>query len=492
MINIFDFETKEYSTLKDRVRLIESDNNYIYNFETINYKLSENLELLSKNKVVIYWVSRELRVNDNWSLIFASEIAKKTHSQLIVAYYLDDKYYCKNSRNYYFLSKGLIELSDSLKNLRIPFLLIMGTTQEVVSKFKQINPIATITDFYPLNDKRKEKNIVIENVDTVFFEVDSHNIVPTWLASTKEEFGAYTIRPKIKKLLPIYLTDFPKIEKFKSNEQEIFQYHSDVKLMLEANKPLDNLSPSDILISGEKEALKYFDFFKNNRLKAYNTLRNEPSANGQSGLSPYLNYGFLSNQRVAYEINEMPVASTMFEDKEAFLEEQIIRRELSDNHCYYNTNYDKFDGFHNWAKTTLNEHRDDKREYIYSLEQFESAKTHDKAWNAAQKQLTNTGKLQGYMRMYWAKKILEWTDSPETALEIAIYLNDYYALDGRDPNGFVGISWSIGGVHDRAWTERTVFGKIRFMNFAGLKRKYDIEKYINMYLKLDKFSDRLF
>ena len=159
-----------------------------------------------------------------------------------------------------------------------------------------------------------------------------------------------------------------------------------------------------------------------------------------------------------------------------------MRRELSDNYCYYNTKYDSFDGFPDWAKKTLNEHGKDKREYVYSIEEFEKANTHEDLWNAAQQQLVKTGKLHGYMRMYWAKKILEWSESPEEALRISIYLNDKYELDGRDPNGYVGCAWSIGGVHDRAWTERSVYGKIRYMNYNGCKRKFDVESYIKKWL----------
>lgn len=160
----------------------------------------------------------------------------------------------------------------------------------------------------------------------------------------------------------------------------------------------------------------------------------------------------------------------------------IIRRELADNFCYFNKNYDSFDGFHSWAKESLNLHRKDKRDFVYNLEQFELAKTHDDLWNAAQIEMVNTGKMHGYMRMYWAKKILEWSKSPEEAMRIAIYLNDKYELDGRDPNGYAGIAWSIGGVHDRAWFERPVYGKVRYMNYNGCAKKFDVKKYIDKYL----------
>ena len=194
-----------------------------------------------------------------------------------------------------------------------------------------------------------------------------------------------------------------------------------------------------------------------------------------SNLSPYLHFGQISAQRVALIVNGLGNHPSA----ESFLEELIVRRELSDNFCYYNSDYDSFKGFPEWAKKTLNDHKKDEREFVYTLKKFEEAKTHEDLWNAAQMQLVNTGKLHGYMRMYWAKKILEWSKSPEEALKIAIYLNDKYELDGRDPNGYTGCAWAIGGVHDRAWAERPVYGKIRYMNRNGAKRKFDIEKYIS-------------
>ena len=192
-------------------------------------------------------------------------------------------------------------------------------------------------------------------------------------------------------------------------------------------------------------------------------------------ISPYLHFGQISPQRVALEAFKI---SADKKSRDAFLEELIVRRELSDNFCFYNANYDNFEGFPAWAKKTLNEHRNDRRKYLYTPEQFENALTHDELWNAAQMEMVKKGKMHGYMRMYWAKKILEWTESPEQAMKIAVYLNDRYELDGRDPNGYAGIAWSIGGVHDRAWNSRPVFGKIRYMSYNGCKSKFDINKYI--------------
>lgn len=171
-------------------------------------------------------------------------------------------------------------------------------------------------------------------------------------------------------------------------------------------------------------------------------------------------------------------------DIDSYLEELIVRKELADNFCFYNENYDNFNGFPNWSKETLNNHKGDPREYLYSLNDLEKYKTHDNLWNAAQSEMVTRGKMHGYMRMYWAKKILEWTNSSEVAQKYAIYLNDKYSLDGRDPNGYAGIAWSMGGVHDRPWFEREIFGKVRYMNYNGALRKFDVDRYIKTHLNV--------
>jgi deoxyribodipyrimidine photo-lyase len=250
----------------------------------------------------------------------------------------------------------------------------------------------------------------------------------------------------------------------------------DIKNSIKVNRDVNEI---DWLKSGEQNAQIVLKDFLEKKLDRYAEERNDPNKNVLSNLSPYLHFGQISAQRIALTVNQF---YGNHPSSDSFLEELIVRRELSDNFCYYNTKYDSFEGFPDWAKKTLNDHRKDKREFIYSLEEFEKAKTHEDLWNAAQIEMVKTGKMHGYMRMYWAKKILEWSKSPEEALKIAIYLNDKYELDGRDPNGYTGCAWSIGGVHDRAWTERQIFGKIRYMNFNGAKRKFDVASYIKKYI----------
>lgn len=215
-----------------------------------------------------------------------------------------------------------------------------------------------------------------------------------------------------------------------------------------------------------------------NKLPFYSELKNNPSANVTSDLSKFLNTGFISSQRVALEVIKSDVSD---DNKEAFLEELIVRKELSDNFCLYAKNFKDISSVSSWAKISLKFHKYDQRVYIYSPEELENAKTHDKLWNATQTQLTKEGKIHGYLRMYWAKKILEWSTSPNVAIKTAIYLNDKYAYDAPSPNGYVGILWAIGGLHDRAFSDYPVSGKIRRMTYDSIKRKYDLNSYINKY-----------
>jgi deoxyribodipyrimidine photo-lyase len=371
--------------------------------------------------------------------------------------------------------EGLKEVENSLKEKNIFFVILTGSPKNKVSEFvRKHNVSCLITDFDPLRVKRDWKHTVAESISVPFYEVDTHNIVPCWIASQKQEYAAYTFRPKIKRLLPDFLEDFPKIRKHPvawDKKSKATDWDSILKTL-----KIDMTVPEVTWTEpGEKAAQKAFRRFLRHGVENYNTYRNDPSKNAQSNLSPYFHFGHLSAQRVANDVLNSNVANL---SKDAFLEELVVRRELSDNFCFYNPDYDKFNGFPNWARKTLNEHRRDKRPYIYNAQQLENALTHDELWNAAQMEMLLRGKMHGYMRMYWAKKILEWTDSPEAALQIAVYLNDKYELDGRDPNGYTGIAWSIGGVHDRAWNDRKIFGKIRYMSYNGCKSKFSVDTYI--------------
>ena len=427
-------------------------------------------------KAVLYWIIRDKRVSDNWSLLVAQQIAIKNKVPLIVCFQFIGKFPDSNIRQNGFLFKGLLETRHTLQKLNIEFLFLQGRPEKVINQLIEKRSIGTVVvDHNPLKVYRKRIKRVIGKTNIPFYQVDAHNIVPCWKASGKKEYAAYTIRPKIKNNLKRYLTDMPQVIRhpYGNPQIKVLSLNSILSGIVQDStvKEVDWVNPGEIAAKDILNKLK-------TKLKGYSSNRNDPTKAALSDLSPYFHFGHIAPQRVAWEIHRSKLQK---EDKDAFLEEMIIRRELSDNFCEYEPEYDQFEGFHTWSQKTLNEHRNDEREYIYPLGQFEAAETHDDLWNAAQNEMKITGKMHGYMRMYWAKKILEWTPSPEIAQQIAIDLNDKYELDGRDPNGYTGIAWSIGGIHDRAWFERPIFGKIRYMNYNGCKSKFDVMKYIEMH-----------
>lgn len=435
-----------------------------------------------KSGTIVYWMSRDQRANDNWSLIFAQKLADKYESELLVCFNLLENFLGATRRHFGFMLRSLEQVKIDIEKKNIPFHILYGdAVKNIIDFVNSNNAKALISDFDPLRIKQNWQKNILKEIEIPFYEVDTHNIVPCRIASDKQEYGARTIRKKIQSKLEEYLEEFPEVKKHNNSKEFFNRYSNELKYDLE--KYHKEPAEVDWLKPGEKEALKNLNDFIETKLDQYLENRNDPYLHGLSDMSPYIHFGQISAQRIALEVQN---SGKNQESVEAYLEELIIRRELSDNFCLYNENYDKFEGFPAWAQTTLNVHREDKREYLYSLEQLEKYQTHDQYWNAAQKEMVDYGKMHGYMRMYWGKKILEWTENPETALDYAIYLNDKYELDGRDPNGYVGIAWSIGGVHDRGWTEREIFGKIRFMNDKGLKRKFNIDEYVNQIFKSKK------
>jgi len=423
---------------------------------------------------VAYWMSRDQRSVDNWALVHAQEVAISKASSLTVIFNLVPDFLGAGERHYRFMLDGLREVEASLSELSISFHLLMGDPGTLIPEFVTDNRISyLVTDFDPLRIKRNWKREIVTALDIPVVEVDAHNIVPCWVCSGKQEYGAYTIRPRIREALPTFLDEMVAINKHPTRFME--EPDNDWESAYGRLVGDHGVPPATWLHPGQTASLKALGDFIEHRLELYEGARNDPTLEGQSMLSPYLHFGHLSAQRAALEVSKSSAAQ---EAKDAFLEELVVRRELSDNFCFYNLAYDSFEGFPSWARETLDLHREDKREYLYSRDELEQGSTHDDLWNAAQMEMVERGKMHGYMRMYWAKKILEWTESPEEAMETAIYLNDRYELDGRDPNGYTGIAWSIGGVHDRAWGERSVFGKVRYMSFNGARRKFDVDSYI--------------
>jgi deoxyribodipyrimidine photo-lyase len=444
---------------------------------------------------VVYWMSRDQRAEDNWALLFARAIAQEADVPVVVVFCLTDEFLGAGKRHYDFMLKGLQELETALSRKKIPFFCLEGDPGKEIPQFvNKYGAGILVTDFSPLRIKAGWVEQIIPEIETPFFEVDAHNVVPCWEASQKQEYAAHTFRPKLYGLLPEFLEEFPELEP-NARSSEISQgacmeeilastQENRIKALPSAgisHKIEDSLFESEHFEPGEKAARKVMESFLADRLDSYSMLRNDPTKDALSNLSPYLHFGHISAQRIVLEVEK---AKSDPESKKAFLDEILVWKEISDNFCYYNAGYDRFESFPAWARESLNAHRNDRRIHVYTLEEFEAGKTHDPLWNASQMELLRTGKMHGYMRMYWAKKILEWSESPEKALEIAIFLNDRYELDGRDPNGYAGIAWSIGGVHDRAWQDREISGKIRYMSYEGCKRKFDVKAYIAKYSAL--------
>ena len=443
--------------------------------------------VLRECKGVLYWMWRDRRVQDNWALLYSQKMALELNVPLHVLCCVPPSHGEMTLRHYTFMIEGLREVAEECSDLDISFQVKSGAPPDIItSKFLTSHDLGlVVADFSPLREHRAwlekiMKNLKSESVSV--HQVDAHNVVPVWITSDKQEYAARTIRPKITKKLPEYLTEFPPViqhpvqYKGKVPKPDFDKIYSS----LEVDSEGWGVAPvSDFFPPGTEAGLENLQEFVTKRIKAYGSSRNDPNVTALSNMSPWVNMGQVSMQRAVLYVKKHGKSHS--ESVASFVEEAVVRRELSDNFCYYNKNYDNLEGATDWAQKTLNDHREDKREHLYTRKQLEEGKTHDDLWNASQLQLVKEGKLHGFLRMYWAKKILEWTKSPEDALKEGMRLNDRYALDGNDPNGYVGVMWSCAGIHDQGWAERAVFGKVRYMNYQGCKRKFDINKFIIKY-----------
>lgn len=438
----------------------------------------------SSGKCVLYVMSRDQRVQNNYALVFAQSIAIRHKVPLAVVFCLKPDIPNRSREQYVWMIEGLKEVEERLNNLNVPFMMLIGDPNETLTGMMfHTDPVAVVFDMNPLWGPRKLQEKIAMRSKIPVYSVDAHNVVPIWEVSQKQEYAARTIRTKVQKLLPNYLEEPEKMSEHPYVWPGVIKSIKELEPMI---SDVLKVQPSNgqklHFVSGESAAQRKLKEFIKTKLRGYASDRNDPSLNGQSDLSPYLHFGQISRLRITLDILQAVAHDdSLKEDGEVYLEELNVRSSLSDNYCYYNDNYDSLLGAAEWAQKTLQEHAKDPREFVYTFAQFESAGTHDEAWNAAQVQLLRTGKMHGYMRMYWAKKVLEWSASPEDAHKTLVRLNDFYSLDGGDPNGYVGILWSIAGLHDRPWFKRPIYGTIRYMNYNGLKRKFKIDSYIKQY-----------
>jgi deoxyribodipyrimidine photo-lyase len=427
---------------------------------------------------VLYWMQQAQRIRNNHALEAAAQTARANDLPLLTVFVLTDNFPEANLRHYAFLAQGLTDLAQQFAKHGDSFAVLAGDPPAVIAQLAE-NAAIVITDRGYLRVQKTWRSQLARRIDCPLVEIETDVVVPLETASDHEEFAARTYRPKIHRLLPQFQEDIiarrTRAKPFPLAELRPKGLPADSADALLSALRLDPAVPSvEFPCGGETHALKHLRRFIRERLDDYAALRNDPALEIASGMSPYLHFGHISPLTILHEIQ---AADANTQSKEAYLEELVVRRELSMNFVHYNPRYDQYNGLPDWARATLDEHRHDPREYLYDRHTFETAATHDPYWNAAQQQLRQTGTMHNYMRMYWGKKFIEWSTSPEQAFENALYLNNQNALDGRDANSFTGVAWCF-GKHDRPWTTRPVFGKIRYMNANGLQRKFkNIQRY---------------
>jgi deoxyribodipyrimidine photo-lyase len=420
------------------------------------------------------------RAGTNHALEYAAGVSNDLGKPLVVLFVLTDRYPEANERHYAFMIEGLRETRRRLGDRGIPLIVRRGEPDEVVAAFGKNAAFVAVDDGY-VRIERRWRTAAAAALECPLVEVATNVVVPVEAASPKEEYAAATLRPKIYRRLGEFLRPLRETPlRVPSPEPGVGSFDVDDVAAALARLDLDRtVGPVAGRPGGAVEAEKRLRAFVGRKLAAYAEDRNDPSLSGQSGLSPYLHFGQISPLAVALAVKK----GTAY-GQAAFLEELIVRRELSFNFVRYNRAYDRFEGLPGWCRSTLLEHARDERPYIYSRAELERAETHDPYWNAAQREMVLTGKMHGYMRMYWAKKVLEWSASPRRAYRTALALNNKYEIDGRDPNAFAGVAWAF-GKHDRPWARRPIFGTVRYMNDAGLRRKFDADAYVR---KVDRLA----
>jgi len=438
-----------------------------------------NKKGMKKGAYVLYWMQASQRTEYNHALEFAILKANELRRPLIVFFGITDHFPEANERHYAFMLEGFREVKQSLEKRGIQMVILHKSPEVGAVQLAKKASLAVVDRGY-LRIQRQWRNDVANKIDCPLIQVESDVIVPVEEASPKEEYAAATLRPKINKKLIYFLVPLNQREPaIPSLSMDIDSFDiDDIGKAISKLRIDRSVQKVDSFKGGTKEALRHLEVFLEGKLDRFPELRNDPTLDYLSHMSPYLHFGQISPLFIVLKVKQ-----TRSPGIEAFLEELVVRRELSMNFTFYNEKYDSFESIPEWAKKSLRSHQKDKRQYLYRLEELEQAKTHDPYWNAAQREMVVKGKMHGYMRMYWGKKIIEWSKTPEEAFRAALYLNNKYELDGRDPNGFTGVAWCF-GKHDRPWGERPIFGNVRYMNDKGLKRKFDADEYVKMMSQL--------
>jgi len=426
---------------------------------------------------VLYWMQQSQRARCNHALEYAIGRANELRQRLLVVFGLMDDYPEANLRHYRFMLEGLRETQASLAERGIRMLVLHGSPVEVVTEFLESASLVVCDRGYLRHQKEWREHVAARS-ECEMVQVESDVVVPVKVASDKREYAARTIRPKLHRRHEQFLVELrtTPLDKDSLDFPASGLDLSDLDEVL-AGLELDRCVPpvDRMFHGGTSAAERVLRRFIEKRLTHYDAHRNRPETTDISHMSIYLHFGQISPLYVATKMARSRRGSKV--DREGYLEELLIRRELAQNFAHFTPNYDSYTCLPQWARRTLEEHRDDPREHRYTKQEMEDAQTHDPYWNAAMREMRYTGFMHNYMRMYWGKKIIEWTNTPQYAYQVALELNNKYFLDGRDPNSYANVAWIFGN-HDRAFGERDVFGKIRYMSAGGLRRKADPDAYV--------------
>jgi deoxyribodipyrimidine photo-lyase len=427
---------------------------------------------------VLYWMQQSQRAHFNHALEYAIEQANALGKPVVVAFGLMDDYPEATERHYAFMLEGLADVATQLRERGILFVMRKGQPKDVAVQLGR-DAALVVTDRAYLRHLNQWRSHVAESVGVSMVQVETDVVVPVNVASDKNETAARTLRPKIHRAWAEYMIDLPAaaVKKSSLGLKIASDFDpADVDKNLASIRCDRAVKRSTHFKGGAIEAQRRLDEFVKSRLNNYAEGRNEPADGHTSQLSPYLQYGHLSPIDLALRVSKARQGQQP--DRDSYIEELIVRRELSHNFTTFCDRYDQYESLPGWARASLAKHAGDKREYVYTRDQLATAQTHDPYWNAAQTEMVHTGFMHNYMRMYWGKKILEWSATPQDAFATTLYLNNRFLLDGLNSNSYGNVGW-IFGLHDRPWTERSIFGVVRYMNAAGLERKFFIDRYVN-------------
>ena len=425
---------------------------------------------------VLYWMQQSQRADFNPALEAAIGLANQRKLPVLVGFGLTDDYPEANARHYAFMLQGLAETEANLHARGVGFVIRRSAPDAAAIRLGQRAALIVCDRGY-LRPQKAWRRSVAAHANRRVLQVEGDVVVPLDLASSRQEIGARTVRPKILRRREDFISVLHKTAVLVRADRLDIQTEadlSDIPALLAGLKIDQGVGPVTEFRGGSSEARRRLRRFVDDELDDYVEARARLGDPKVSTLSPYLHFGQISPVEIALAARQAVVGH---EALASFLEELIVRRELSMNFVNQAENYDSYECLPEWARRTLADHRHDRREHIYDYDQLACAETHDPYWNAAMGEMLATGYMHNHMRMYWGKKVLEWSASPEEAYAVLLRLNNSWFIDGRDANSFASVAW-VFGLHDRPWPERPVFGNVRYMNAAGLKRKTDIDAYV--------------